>query len=55
MRKQIAVEESVYKAIQEIKRELEFKDNVDLTISDAIYECILAYRERDKDKPKKKH
>lgn len=54
MRKQVALDESVYEAIQEIKRELEYVDNTDLTISDAIYECILAYRELDKKKPKKK-
>lgn len=45
VRKQLAIDEAVYRELQTIKHELEYMDDADLSLSDTVYELIVKYRE----------
>lgn len=47
MSKPVRVEEHVLEELQEIRRKAQWKENRDYTLSDIIYECLVAYKERE--------
>jgi hypothetical protein len=44
MRKQVALEDNVWNSINEIKYMLMNRDKTQYSISDTVYECVIAYK-----------